>query len=1042
MCESATTAATTGRKPFAVRLGLYLAAAAAAAAAALALTSSPATAGEAAPGTFTVTQPDGETIVVRQWGDEYYHGIETKAGHTIVQRADGFWVYADQRPNGTLARSQRIAGDDAPSVAKHLRDQARIERALVQREGPRPAPPAGRELPGEKRVPEKAMAPAVGPAPAPATGTAPTLVILAQFTDRPSLGTTPAQWNDRFFGPGKSVHDYYDKNSRGQLDIVPANDSSGTANDGVVGWVSLNMPNPGWEQSEYNADNKEAAKQAIIAADPYVNYAAYDTNNNDVVDNTELHIVVVAAGLEAAHGGQDTAHNVWAHNAVLFYDDIPVVDGAYVGGWGYSMFGEIHDKPAEPGFVAHQATVGIIVHEFGHDLELPDLYDYEYDSEAVGDWSLMAAGEWTKLPSDQFLGETPVMMDGWSRATLGWITPTRVTGTETRTLNAASGTASTDHAVVLGQNPFGYDWDWGNPAGGEYFLVENRQPIPGTYDEPLPGAGLMVMHVEEASDNNAIIGARIVDIEEADGLSQLDTVGNEGDPGDLFPGTSDIRSFGPSTTPNSRYNDGTPSGASITGISDSGPAMTATFTGPANQPPRNDAFANAVPVELGDFGHKVNNDLATVEGPENSQGAAGSCDLGKTVWYKLTPPRDMVFEAFTNGPLDTVLGLWEGEDLSSLTPRGCNDEAAANSGNSYLTPRLVQAGRTYYIQAAGWWSGTAPPVGGDMWLTIYTYPLNDFFSEAEIITGTSGTVTGNSAYSWPESDDGEPKHAGLRYTGSVWYDWTAPTSGHYVFDTLGSAEPNTVLAVYTGPNIGALTEVVSNNDVSGTNLRSRVSFSATAGTTYRVAVGHAPAGAGEPGFTLRWGYAPAAATTPPSITGTARYGSVLRTNTGVWPDATDFSYQWRRNGAAISGATGATYKPARADIGRRLTVTVTGSGAGLSPGSATSAAKTVGKAVPAFSETAKNAAKRKSGVVRGKSIVLTFKVGPWADGGKVTAVLAGRKKGAATVASGKVVIRVSAAKVSPGKKKQLVLKYAGTAIANPVSEAYTLRVRR
>src|SRR4029079_1801519 len=318
---------------------------------------------------------------------------------------------------------------------------------------------------------------------------------------RTSLGTTPAQWHDRFFGGGKSVQDYYDKASRGAFTLVPATESSGTADDGVDGWVNLPMANPGWVGDK--SANDQATRQAIIAADPFVDYAAYDTDDDGVVRNTELHIVVVAAGLEASYKGADPAHNVWAHRGVLFVDDIPQVDGTWVGGWGFVQLGEIHRKPSDPSHQDHQATLGIIVHELGHDLGLPDLYDYDYDSEAVGMYSLMAAGEWGQVPSDPFLGQTPVLPDGWSRATLGWITPTRVTGTATRTVNAAAGNATSDQAVVLGQNPFGYDWSWYNVAGGEYFLVENRQPIAGTYDEALPASGLLVLHIDEAAEDNA-----------------------------------------------------------------------------------------------------------------------------------------------------------------------------------------------------------------------------------------------------------------------------------------------------------------------------------------------------------------------------------------------------------------------------------------------------------------------------------------------------------------------------------------------------------
>ena len=40
------------------------------------------------------------------------------------------------------------------------------------------------------------------------------------------------------------------------------------------------------------------------------------------------------------------------------------------------------------------STIGVFAHEFGHALGLPDLYDTDYTSEGVGNWSLMAGGSW------------------------------------------------------------------------------------------------------------------------------------------------------------------------------------------------------------------------------------------------------------------------------------------------------------------------------------------------------------------------------------------------------------------------------------------------------------------------------------------------------------------------------------------------------------------------------------------------------------------------------------------------------------------------
>jgi peptidoglycan/xylan/chitin deacetylase (PgdA/CDA1 family) len=77
----------------------------------------------------------------------------------------------------------------------------------------------------------------------------------------------------------------------------------------------------------------------------------------------------------------------------------------------------------------------------------------------------------------------------------------------------------------------------------------------------------------------------------------------------------------------------------------------------------------------------------------------------------------------------------------------------------------------------------------------------------------------------------------------------------------------------------------------------------------------------------------------PTISGTAQTGSVLTAVPGSWnPGTATFGYQWLGNGAAIAGATSASYTPGAADVGKTLSVQVTGSATGYLSASATSAA--------------------------------------------------------------------------------------------------------
>ncbi|KUM72308.1 IPT/TIG domain-containing protein [Streptomyces curacoi] len=102
-------------------------------------------------------------------------------------------------------------------------------------------------------------------------------------------------------------------------------------------------------------------------------------------------------------------------------------------------------------------------------------------------------------------------------------------------------------------------------------------------------------------------------------------------------------------------------------------------------------------------------------------------------------------------------------------------------------------------------------------------------------------------------------------------------------------------------------------------------------------------------------------TTAPKITGTARTGAKLTATPGSWSAApSSYTYQWKANGTAISGATASTYTVPASMVGKKLTVTVTAVRPGWVSGSATSAPVTVAKgdapkatALPVISGTVK-----------------------------------------------------------------------------------------
>lgn len=88
-------------------------------------------------------------------------------------------------------------------------------------------------------------------------------------------------------------------------------------------------------------------------------------------------------------------------------------------------------------------------------------------------------------------------------------------------------------------------------------------------------------------------------------------------------------------------------------------------------------------------------------------------------------------------------------------------------------------------------------------------------------------------------------------------------------------------------------------------------------------------------------------TVQPRITGTAKRGATLTAQPGSWGagETPTFTYVWKRAGSVVSGATEATYAPGVADLGRKVTVTVTAVRTGYQPATFTTSPVTVARAV-------------------------------------------------------------------------------------------------
>jgi len=220
--------------------------------------------------------------------------------------------------------------------------------------------------------------------------------------------------------------------------------------------------------------------------------------------------------------------------------------------------------PDYTGRAASPAYPGVYAHEFGHVLGLPDQYDYGYDSEGTGLFTLMAGGSYGSNVTEEqtengrwFTGNSPVHMDAWSKYYLGFVNPTLITESQEITLQSVFNAPDIFKIDVPGSN------------GAEYFLLENRQMegfdkgfiadgdihglvvyhivdeiLIGSFGRPNEAANPTPNHRSKGhKDKETGASHYAISVLQADGNYDLEKGNNEGDAYDTFPGKGGVSSL-------------------------------------------------------------------------------------------------------------------------------------------------------------------------------------------------------------------------------------------------------------------------------------------------------------------------------------------------------------------------------------------------------------------------------------------------------------------------------------------------------------------
>ncbi|WP_255559816.1 MULTISPECIES: immune inhibitor A domain-containing protein [unclassified Mumia] len=360
-------------------------------------------------------------------------------------------------------------------------------------------------------------------------------------------------YQDIYFGEDQeSVKTYYEAQSSGRYTVdgtvsdwvkVPYNQARYgrvTANT----WDLIRDALTAWVADQQAKGRTDAQIKADLAS--YDVYDRYDFDGDgdfNEPDGYIDHFQIVHAGGDEADGDPLYAGDaIWSHRWYAFRTDVGStgppqnrLGGTQIGSTGIWV-GDYTIQPENGG-------LSVFVHEYGHDLGLPDAYDTTSKGDNSNEyWTLMAQSRLNG--AGEPLGTRPGDLGAWEKLQLGWLDYEAVASTQTKRLDLGPQEWNSDKAqgavVVLPKKP----------------VEESNGPAPTGTKQFWSGSGnnlenAMTTAIDLTGKTSARFDARVrFSIEKGYDFAYFQASTDGGKTWTSLPGTLDAKPYGTDTDGN------------------------------------------------------------------------------------------------------------------------------------------------------------------------------------------------------------------------------------------------------------------------------------------------------------------------------------------------------------------------------------------------------------------------------------------------------------------------------------------------------------